>query len=609
VRRAVRAWCLLAASALVLPSTLAGCAVRSTPSAGRPVEGGVATFAEPPNGTPDYIFPFMSGEHFSASNTAHLQFLMYRPLYWFGSGGRPAVDDRLSLADQPAFADDDRTVTVRLRDYAWSNGERVTADDVAFWMNMMKAEKRNWAVYVPGRFPDDVDSVQVTSPNTVVFHLNRSYGRKWFLYNELSQITPMPKAWDRTAAGPSDCTHRRSDCPAVHDYLTDQAEQLDRYASHPLWSIVDGPWRLRSFRGDGHVSFVPNPSYSGPDKPHLSEFREAPFADSQSEYNVLRSGQNSVQFGYLPPENAPIRERGEPVGPNPLARNYTLARWRVMSTAYFPVNAQNPEVGPVFRQQYARQALQSAVDQRSVVRAAMHGYGSPTTGPVPTDPPNAYANTRTQPDQFPHDLDRARRLLAGHGWTTPPDGVGRCVRPGTGPDQCGAGVRPGQPLEFDLLHASGTRRVSLFVQQLQSSASRIGVRINLEGAPANAVRSTATACRAGDPDCQWQIADWGSGWSFAPNYYPTGEQIFSTGAASNQGSFSDPRLDALIDRTQHDDSPRAMQDYQRYGARALPALWMPQADHEIAEIANDLKGVQPLNPYLNITPENWYYVK
>lgn len=72
MRRAVRAWCLLAASALVLPFALAGCAVRGTPSEGRPVEGGVATFAEPANSTPDYVFPFMSGEHFSVTNTAHL---------------------------------------------------------------------------------------------------------------------------------------------------------------------------------------------------------------------------------------------------------------------------------------------------------------------------------------------------------------------------------------------------------------------------------------------------------------------------------------------------------------------------------------------------------
>lgn len=609
MRRGFRTWCLLAASALVLPFVLSGCAVRSTPSTGRPVEGGVATFAEPANTAPDYIFPFMSTEHFGVTVISDLQYLLYRPLYWFGAGGQPVVDDKLSLADQPTFADGNRTVTIHLRDYSWSNGEKVDADDVVFWMNMMKAEKDNWAVYVPGHFPDDVDSVTADSGNTVTFHLNRTYNQKWFLYNELSQITPMPKAWDRTASGPSDCTHRQSDCSAVYEYLSGQAEQLNTYATNPLWSVVDGPWRLKDFRTDGNITFVPNRSYSGPNKPHLAEFREAPFADNQAEYNVLRSGENSVQVGYLPAEDAPIREQNQPVGRNPIDNNYTLARWRSMSTAYFPLNMNNPDAGPFFRQIYGRQALQSLVDQKAVVRAALHGYGSVTTGPVPTDPPNQYADERTQPDQYPFDPERARRLLADHGWTTPPDGVGRCVRPGTGPGQCGAGVRPGQPLEFSMLYASGTQRVRLFMQQLQSSASRVGVRIDLKGAPFSTVTGTAIPCQAGKPDCAWQMADWGSGWAFAPDFYPTGEQIFGTGAGSNQGGFSDPKLDALIDRTQHDDSPQAMQEYQHYGSWDLPSIWMPQADYELLEIANNLKGVQPLNPYLNITPENWYYVK
>ena len=604
-----RAWCLLVAAVAVLPFASSGCAARSTPSTGRPVEGGVATFAEPANATPSYIFPFMSGEHFDAVSISDLQSLLYRPLYWFGEGGRPVVDEGLSLAEQPAFSDGNRTVTVDLKDYSWSNGEKVTADDVVFWMNMMKAEKQNWAVYSPGRFPDDVDSVAADSPTRVTFHLNQSYNQKWFLYNELSQITPMPKAWDRTAAGPSDCTHRQSDCPAVHEYLSGQAAQLSTYATNPLWGVVDGPWRLKSFRTDGHVSFVPNPAYSGPNKPHLAEFREVPFADNKAEYNVLRSGENSVQVGYLPAENAPIREAGQPVGRNPLAANYSLERWRSLSTAYFPMNMHNPETGPIVRQTYARQALQSLVDQKSVVRAAMHGYGSVTTGPVPTNPPNPYADERTQPDQLPFDPQRARRLLASHGWSTPPDGVGRCVRPGTGPGQCGPGVRPGQPLEFDLLYASGTQRVQLFMQQFQSAASRIGVRVNLRGAPFNTVVGTATSCQESSPECSWQVADWGGGWVFAPDYYPTGEQIFSTGAGSNQGGFSDPKLDQLVERTQHDDSPQAMQEYERYGGQLVPALWMPQADYEILEIANNLKGVRPLSPYLNITPENWYYVR
>ncbi|MGH3537746.1 MAG: hypothetical protein ACRDQJ_05495, partial [Pseudonocardiaceae bacterium] len=94
----------------------AGCAGQTTPSSGRPVEGGIATFAEPANTTPNYIFPFMSVVYFSVTAISDFQSLMYRPLYWFGDNGQPVLNDKLSLADYPTFSDDNRTVIVKLRD-------------------------------------------------------------------------------------------------------------------------------------------------------------------------------------------------------------------------------------------------------------------------------------------------------------------------------------------------------------------------------------------------------------------------------------------------------------------------------------------------------------
>jgi len=35
---------------------------------------------------------------------------------------------------------------------------------------------------------------------------------------------------------------------------------------------VDGPWKLSAFNADGHITFVPNKSYSGPVKPKLAAF-------------------------------------------------------------------------------------------------------------------------------------------------------------------------------------------------------------------------------------------------------------------------------------------------------------------------------------------------
>ena len=47
-----------------------------------------ATFAEGPGSQPNYIFPLASLAYFSVSNLSQFQYLMYRPLYWFGDNGQ-----------------------------------------------------------------------------------------------------------------------------------------------------------------------------------------------------------------------------------------------------------------------------------------------------------------------------------------------------------------------------------------------------------------------------------------------------------------------------------------------------------------------------------------
>ncbi len=88
---------------LVLALAAAGCgAGGGRTGSGKPTAGGTATYALPPNTTPNYIFPFMPGQYFTQVNTGNLQYLMYRPLYWFGTNGLPYLNKQLSLAQPPA---------------------------------------------------------------------------------------------------------------------------------------------------------------------------------------------------------------------------------------------------------------------------------------------------------------------------------------------------------------------------------------------------------------------------------------------------------------------------------------------------------------------------
>jgi len=49
--------------------------------------------------------------------------------------------------------------------------------------------------------------------------------------------------------------------------------------------------------------------------------------------------------------------------------------------------------------------------------------------------------------------------------------------------------------------------------------------------------------------CDWDMANFGLGWTFSPDYLPTGEELFFCGVDANYGGYCDPTNDALIDQT------------------------------------------------------------
>ena len=173
MRRSVRLGIAVAAAALLA----AACSSSSGTSAsgGKPVTGGTATFAEPPGVTPNYIFPMLTGAYYSVANIEEFQRLSFRSLYWIGNGkGQPVVDPALSLAALPVYSDNDSVVTIHLGNYTWSDGQPVTTRDVAFWINLLRANKADFAAYIPGEFPDNLKSYKIVNAKTIVLTLNQS---------------------------------------------------------------------------------------------------------------------------------------------------------------------------------------------------------------------------------------------------------------------------------------------------------------------------------------------------------------------------------------------------------------------------------------------------
>ncbi len=603
-------------SVVALALVAAGCSSSSSSSTGgtstgTKVKGGTAVWAEPPSTTPNYIFPFTSSAYISVINASNFTNLMYRPLYWFGVGQQPVLNPSLSLASTPTWSGN--TATITLKHYMWSDGTPVTTTDVMFWLNMLKAVgATDWGAYTG--FPDQfVTSYKAISPTQIQLTTNKAYSHNWVLYNDLSQITPMPPAWDKTASGPANCATKVSDCAAVYKYLDTQSKALTTYASSPLWSIVDGPWKLSAFNADGHITFVPNSKYSGPVKPSLSQFQEVPFTTDSAEYNVLRSpaaGGQKISVGYLPSQDAIAKPAGSSpltAGQNPL-QGYALAPLYVWGINYFVMNFQSTTGnGPIIRQLYFRQALAYLLNQQGVIKGPLRGYGTETPGPVGMTPASKFLSpTLKSGSPYNYDPTKAKSLLTSHGWKVTPNGVSTC----TNPSQCGPGVKSGQGLQFNLPYANGVQWITQEMQQLQSNASLVGIKINLQPKPFNQVTALAAGnCKVAKIPCTWDLANWGGGWSFVPDYLPTGETLFQCGAIANSGGYCSKTNDANIQKTLTSDNLQSMYTYENYLAQQLPVQFQPNGVYTLTEIVNNLKGVTPQNPTLGFNPENWYFVK
>src|ERR1700722_8899353 len=145
-RRLGRMTMAVSAGAAALALVAAGCSSSNSSSGGSGSgttgarqQGGTAVWAEPPSTTPNYIFPFTSSAYISVINASNFTNLMYRPLYWFGDGAQPLLNNSLSLANPPVR--NGNTATITLKKYKWSNGQTVTATDVMFWLNMLADTK------------------------------------------------------------------------------------------------------------------------------------------------------------------------------------------------------------------------------------------------------------------------------------------------------------------------------------------------------------------------------------------------------------------------------------------------------------------------------------
>ncbi|MFC5182439.1 ABC transporter substrate-binding protein [Actinomadura harenae] len=566
---------------------------------GTPKDGGTAVVALTPGLSPNYIYPYPPA---SANGTVIARGQLWRSLYRPSGEGSQIVDPALSLAEQPVYSTDRRTVTIKMKDFKWSTGRPVTADDVVFSLDLLKAalavSPANWSFYTPGQFPDGV-TAEATRPDTLTLTLKTAYNPSYLL-SMLALLYVMPsQEWNIAKdGGPHlDYTDPKN-AKAIYGYLTKQSSRQQTFATNPLWQVVNGPYKLKSFDPTtGSFSLAANKSYSGPGEKRLDQVDFKAFTSAAAVLNQMKAGNLTV--GTL--DSTFISQAGALK-----AKGYTVysspAPARIDALT---INFKHTVGGfdKVIAQPYVRQALQRLIDEKGYIssRGIYNGAGAENHTTAGADSP--YPPSFGDKAPYPYDPAAATKLLTDHGWKVVPGGTTTCEQPSL----CGTGIKQGQTIGFTLASANTPGYVGARDIAFVSAAKKLGIEVKIVTKSLNYMYENYGNSFAPAKANEWAMQD------FGPLYlavgYPSGNTVFNTGGSFNLGSYANPQVDKLINASTFGADPKALSAEATALAQDQPVLLFP-TPNTLVVWKNTLSGptssFKALLSYL-YAPEQWYF--
>jgi peptide/nickel transport system substrate-binding protein len=579
------------------------------PAAGTP--SGTATtftYAMSPGAVPNWILPMPTAAFNSVYNVYNFEWQMWPPMYYAPDGSTPTVDNELSPANAPVWSNGDKTMTITVKPWKWSNGQTLTSKDLLFTFDEIKAAVKaspaNWAPYVPGFFPDTLVSMTTPNASTIVVNMSKPVNPTWMEEDILGSVPILPSsAWAKdSASGPTLDFTNPANAAKIYTYLAAAAKSVNTYATNPLWQTVDGPYKLTTFNDTtGAFTMVPNTTYSGPHATPQSDYQGVPFTSDTAEWNAVKSG--SVDFGYVPESDTPQIPSLKGIGYN----YYGLPDFGDYFVAY-NFKDKTGSFDAVANQLYFRQAMQHLEDQAGQVKAYFSSDGDPAYGPIPAYPQSPFLPSNASSNPYPFSVSDAISVLKANGWNVVPNGTDTCAKAGTGAGECGAGIPAGTKLAFNLIYYTEPP-IPQQVEDLASDAKQAGIELSLSGSTFNYMIQNYNDAASPANENKWAMEDFGGE---TDSTYPTQFGFLNTGGSGQIGDYSNPQADSLINDSISGPNPAAVTNEASFFTTNVPVLWQPVLDYVWAW-KNNISATQPqaienLTQYDN-TPQFWYQNK
>jgi peptide/nickel transport system substrate-binding protein len=426
-----------------------------------------------------------------------------------------------ALADSWDWAPDSLSIAFHLNPKArWHDGQRVTAQDVAFTIGLCK----NAELAAPiGPLLSDIDSVTVTDSLTPVFWFHRRSAQEF--YDAASVALIVPK----------------------HVYGTIPPAQL---ASSALLRqpVGSGRFRFRRWVPNATIEIVSNADhYRAPARLDRVIWTIAPGDFSAASTRFL-SGEADLFAAIRAPMLPQIAK----------SENLRLIAYPGFKFGYMVFNMRDPSdpsrPHPIFRTAAMRRALTMAVDRAALVHNVFDSLAIPSIGPTV----RAMATSDTTIPQIAYDPARAMQLMDSLGWRLGSDGVR---------------TRSGTKLAFTIMVPSSSSDRQKLAVLLQDQFKRVGARVSILSVEPNIFEQQQYSHKF-----DAAIETWNADPSPGGLRESWGSLAAHTEHSKNYGDYSDPVFDTELDSALAAASqPAALKLYSRAFNTLVadaPAIWL-----------------------------------
>ena len=575
----------LVGSAAILLAACGGTAPTSTTTKQAPLQKANEVVAALPLqvGITDYA-PIASATAYTIYNSG-VEYMMWSPVVMVS--GKDTIDWADSLASKITTNANDTQYTVTLKNWNWSNGKPITAQDVAWTTDVLLAACTmqnppytyggcGFGMLPPSSATPVLQSAKAVGQHTVVFTLSAPSNPVMFELNGLGQIQPMPKAiWDKGS----------------YTATLKLLAQIYNKPTAPEYKVVSGPYKFDSMVSNEFYKFVPNTAYGG-HQATVDWVLQYEASDS-AEFAALKK--QTINAGYL---TASMYGSA-----NELKGMYHQSYSQGFCWFGIMLNSANDslDVGGAFQDEKVRQALEYGIDQNAigkVLDGTLTGkqLWVPNFSAIPTGFPNltqAVFGVSSIKDQYPFDPAKGKALLEEDGWHLNAQGV----------------MQKGSiELKFPMNYDSGSTETANAAVILQQDWAKMGVQIT----PTPVAFDTLVAMtdtQAGESS-KWAMNDTG-GWCYEPNFYPDGAGMWGYYDSEDDYNYA-PFNQAVANEYKPGTPAQAkanMLAYAQATAQDLPFLWQP-GGYAVNEEAPYIVGLDKwFNPVQAFTQMNWVTIK